>query len=99
MSVRGEFQRLLGDTCAFVEGSSSRDEAWSRALSEAGAIADETTSADALERSANAVLALRAEGASPPAPRFESNAEAEAFESLADHLCEICYAIVGRPTS
>lgn len=90
MSVLGEFRRCLRNCVdALRDGTPEDAEPWLRALREA----EDSARAD-LSRGALDVLALGAGGL--PRPRFEQSGDAERFESLFDHLTQLCRAISGR---
>ena len=90
MSVRGEFQRCLGDCLAFLEASAPAGaERWRAALRRAGALAE-----DDLSQGAAQVLEETAQGDESPA--FRSPLERERFGALVEHLAAVCRVILGR---
>jgi len=91
MSVHGEFQRLVADCIEFLVASSATDSDWPDSLARADARVSES-----LSEAAAMVLALHSGPDALEAPSFAANSETEAFEELADHLNQICHAIVGR---
>jgi hypothetical protein len=91
MSVHGEFQRLLAECVDFLANNSARQSDWPASLERADAHVE-----DSLNEAATMVLALRSGVDALEAPVFEDGSEADAYEALADHLTQICYAIVGR---
>lgn len=89
MSVQGEFQRVLGDTLAFLrEASAGGAERWSRELSSIALGAREDLSAGA-ER----LLAFLGEAAPP---ELSSELQRQEFARQEDHLSQICRVILGR---
>ena len=91
MSVHGEFQRLVADCIEFLVASSASESDWPTALARADAHVSES-----LSEAATMVLGLRTGPDALATPRFAADSEAEAFEELAEHLNQICHAIVGR---
>lgn len=91
MSVRGEFQRCLGDCLAFLEASAPAGaERWRVALRRAGALAESDLSQGAAQ-----VLEETAQRSDEP-PAFRSPLERERFGALLEHLAGVCRVILGR---
>lgn len=92
MSVRGEFQRVLGDCLASLErGSSAPPELWRDPLAKAS-----ERVATSLAEAAECVLALGPFDDDAAALGFAAEAHAREFGERLEHLRAICRAIVGR---
>ncbi|MEZ4215837.1 MAG: hypothetical protein R3E88_05115 [Myxococcota bacterium] len=92
MSVRGEFQRVLGDCLALLDAAPSSG-TWRAALARAGERVAEGASPRSLVAAAEEVLAL---GDAAPPHAFATEADSRAFAERLEHLRAICRVVVGR---